>query len=356
MSKRIVFCSDGTWDSPASHTNVYKLFKLLQVSADQMPFYDDGVGANLGPIQKFLGGAFGDGLFQKIKEAYTKISQVYEAGDQLYLFGFSRGAYTARSLAGMISACGLPTANFTDALVETAFQAYRNKGDRARLLATLGTFQMSAAKITMVGVWETVGALGIPSVLGLVDPLKYGFLDTSLNSNILNAYHAVSIDEKRSEFPATLWTSAPAPGQTIEQAWFSGVHSDVGGGEPSDGAGTASLSDIPLAWMINRARKLGLQFTPETASTYPFPVDPKYALDKIHTSWTPLWGFPKHRPITKDALLANSVVVLAQEENSWRPPNLLFEDNALATTYGIVEIVSQAEAAPVAAAGGAGAT
>jgi len=354
MSKRIVFCSDGTWDSPASHTNVYKFFKLLTVSADQMPFYDDGVGANLGPIRAILGGAFGEGLFQKIKEGYTKISQVYEAGDQLYLFGFSRGAYTARSLAGMISACGLPTKNFTDALVNTVFQAYRDKDDRARLLATLGGFEMGAAKITMIGVWETVGALGIPSVLGAVDPLKYGFLDTSLHPNVLNAYHALSIDEKRSEFPPTLWTSQPAPGQTVEQAWFSGVHSDVGGGEPSDGSGKTSLSDITLSWMIDRAQRLGLQFAPEAASTYPFPLDPKYALDKIHGSWNPLWGFPRRRSIAKDALLSNSVLILSQEEKSWRPPNLVFQDNALAPTYGIVEIVGQPQLETVARAGGAG--
>lgn len=345
MSKRIVFCSDGTWDSPVTHTNVYKFFKLLAVGADQMPFYDDGVGANSDPITKFLAGAFGIGLFQKIKEAYTKISQVYEAGDQLFLVGFSRGAYTARSLAGMITACGLPTKNFTDSLVNTAFQAYRDKDDRARLLATLGNYEMGAAKITMVGVWETVGALGIPSVLGGVDPLKYGFLDTSLHSNVLNAYHAISIDEKRSEFPPTLWTSQPASGQTIEQVWFSGVHSDVGGGEPSDGAGTTSLSDIALAWMINRGAQLGLQFAPETQASYPFPLDAKYALDKIHTSWTPLWGFPKHRSIDKGALLANSVAILSQEQNSWRPPNLQFADNVPAPTYRLVDIVSRPQTA-----------
>src|SRR5215469_4415264 len=116
MSKRIVYCADGTWDSPAKHTNVYKLYKALLVTANQMPFYDDGVGADGNPISKLLGGAFGTGLWQKIKDGYAKIAQVYEAGDQLYLFGFSRGAYTARSLAGMIAACGLPTKSFTDDL------------------------------------------------------------------------------------------------------------------------------------------------------------------------------------------------------------------------------------------------
>jgi len=103
-------------DSPAKHTNVYKLYKALLVSANQMPFYDDGVGADGNPISKLLDGAFGTGLWQKIKDGYAKIAQVYEAGDQLYLFGFSRGAYTARSLAGMIAACGLPTKSFTDDL------------------------------------------------------------------------------------------------------------------------------------------------------------------------------------------------------------------------------------------------
>lgn len=345
MTKRIAFCADGTWDSPASKTNVYKLFELLAVTADQVPLYDPGVGANVDPAGKFLAGAFGVGLFQKIKDGYTKISQVYESGDQIYIFGFSRGAYTARHLAGMISACGLPTKNFTDDLVETAFQAYRDKNNRAQILEKLKNSDMETPKITMVGVWETVGALGIPSVLGAVDPIKFGFLDTSLNPNILNAYHAVSIDEKRFEFPATLWTSQPVPGQIIEQVWFSGVHSDVGGGEPSDGSGTTALSDIPLAWMINRASQHGLKFVPEAVSNYGFPVDPQYALDKLHTSWTPLWGFPRHRPIGKTAAIADSAVIRAQHDQSWRPPNLEFVGSALSPGYGIVSVMKQLEAA-----------
>jgi len=134
MGKRIAFCADGTWDNSAKNTNVYKLFKSLTVSADQIPFYDDGVGANGDPVWKLAGGAFGTGLWQKIKDGYTKIAHVYEAGDPLFIFGFSRGAFTARSLAGMIAACGLPTKNFTDDLVETAFNAYRAKDDRQSLL------------------------------------------------------------------------------------------------------------------------------------------------------------------------------------------------------------------------------
>jgi uncharacterized protein (DUF2235 family) len=142
MSKRIAFCGDGTWDSASNRTNVYKLFKSLTISADQVPIYDDGVGANGDPISRLLGGAFGTGLWEKIKQGYTKISHVYEQGDEIFIFGFSRGAFTARSLAGMIAACGLPTKNFTDDLVETAFDAYRDKSNRQEKLKKLANCDM----------------------------------------------------------------------------------------------------------------------------------------------------------------------------------------------------------------------
>src|SRR5271170_2103547 len=162
MSKRIIFCADGTWDGTSNDTNVYKLFNSLLTTADQVPYYDTGVGMDGNPIEHLLGGAFGIGLFQKIKDGYTKIAQAYDAEDEVFLFGFSRGAYTARSLAGMIAICGLPTQNFDANLIDTAFQAYRNKDQRAALLATLSAYGMYDAKLSMVGVWDTVGSLGIP--------------------------------------------------------------------------------------------------------------------------------------------------------------------------------------------------
>ncbi|HEY7303172.1 MAG TPA: DUF2235 domain-containing protein [Bryobacteraceae bacterium] len=345
MSKRIAYCADGTWDTASKHTNVYKLYKSLIVSADQVPFYDDGVGATGLPIARLVGGAFGTGLWQKIKDGYTRIAHVYEQDDPLYIFGFSRGAYTARSLAGMIAACGLPTKNFSDDLVETAFSAYRDKDNRAQILTKLKDCAMYNPKITMIGVWETVGALGIPSVLGKVDPILYGFLDTSLNPNVLNAYHAVAIDERRFEFPPTLWTSAQAPGQTIEQVWFCGVHSDVGGGEPDEVEGATALSDISLGWMINKASALGLKFDPAVQKTYLLPLDAKYALDKLHESWTPLWGFPRMRMVDKNAVLADSVILRCQHDTSWRPSNLVFTDGIPASHYGIARIMSVPQAA-----------
>jgi len=353
MSKRIIFCSDGTWDTAASHTNVYKLYKSITVSADQMPFYDDGVGASENPIIKLVGGAFGAGLFSKIKEGYTKIAQVYEAGDQVFLFGFSRGAYTARSLAGMIAISGLPTQNFTDGLVDIAFRAYREKDNREALLAQLKDSSMFDAKLTMVGVWETVGALGIPSVFGAVDPLLYGFLDTSLHPDVLNAYQAIAIDEKRAQFPPTLWNVNAQNGQTVEQVWFSGVHSDVGGGEPIDGSEKTALSDIALGWIMNKASKLGINFDAAVLKQYTMPLAAEYALDKLHTSWTVINGFPKERSISPAAVIANSVSFRWTQDQSYRPKNLESKGGILSTQYVPEPVVTMPQPAPQ-AAGAAG--
>jgi len=357
MGKRILFCSDGTWDDSGKNTNVYKIYKAMQVAAEQIPFYDDGVGSNGTPIDRLLGGAFGTGLFQKVKDGYSKIAQVYEKDDEIFIFGFSRGAYTARSIAGMIANCGLPTSNFSDQVVETAFHAYRDKNDRAKLLAGLNqSCAMYSAPITMVGVWDTVGALGIPSLLGAVDPLLYGFLDTSLNPAVRHAYHALAIDERRVEFPATLWTSQPAPGQTLEQVWFTGVHCDVGGSYPDDPDGTA-LADITLAWMMNKAAALGVTFAADVLAKYTLPADAKSALDQKHESWNPVWAFPKSRPIAANSTLSNSVAIRCQHDASYRPGNLKFTDSAsggLAATYGSAATVAQPAAADKSAAVTAG--
>ena len=341
MSKRIVYCADGTWETPAKQSNVYRLFKALTTSAGQMPFYDDGVGNDGGPLGSLLGGAFGTGLWDEIKEGYAAIAHVYEADDPLFLFGFSRGAFTARSLAGMIAVCGLPTKNFTDQVVDIAFKAYREKDDRQALLDQLKDFGMFDAKITMVGVWDTVGALGIPAIFGDVDPVFYGFLDTNLHPDVLNAYHALAIDEKRAEFPATLWTSAPAPGQTIEQVWFCGVHGDVGGGESDEQPGTTALADITLAWIMNKASALGLDFDKQVLAQYTLPLKPEYALDKLHSSWNILWGFWKHRPIDPKAALANSVRLRCEHDSSYRPQNLILHNGVLAPDYDTADVVSQ---------------
>ncbi len=339
MGKRIIFCSDGTWDDSATNTNVYRFYKALPITAGQMAFYDDGVGSNGLPLTKLVGGAFGAGLFQKIRDGYTKIAQVYEQGDQVFLIGFSRGAYTARCLAGMIAVCGLPTANFTDDMVNQAFAAYRDKNNRAQILAGFNaTYNLFNAGIAMVGVWDTVGALGIPALFGGVDPVVFGFLDTSLHPDVQTAYHALATDERRCEFPATLWNN-PAAGQTLEQVWFCGVHSDVGGSYPDDPDGSA-LSDLTFGWMLSKAEALGVQFDPAIAAQYVLPMDPKYALDTKHESWNVLWAFPKHRTIAPNSAIADSVNIRVTHESSYRPGNLTFAAGALASGYQQVPIVT----------------
>ena len=325
MSKRIIFCADGTWDSAKNDTNVYKIFKAIPITSDQVAFYDDGVGSDGTPIEKLLGGAFGDGLFQKIKDGYTKIAHVYESGDEIFLFGFSRGAFTVRSLAGMIAICGLPTATFDNSLVNTAFQAYRSRNQKQReaLLASLKNYALFDAKIKMIGVWDTVGSLGIPALIGQVAPLVAGFLDTNLHPDVSNAYQALAIDERRQEFPPTLWTppSSPVVGQVLEQIWFAGVHCDVGGGYPETG-----LSDITLSWIMNKAKNLGLQIDDNVWAQYAS-LDAKYALDQIHESWSLPWGFPRLRTIADNPAtsIGNSVSIRCKYDGSYKPKNLTLD-------------------------------
>ena len=321
MPKNIVFCADGTWNHPGetedgqvANTNVYKFYKALLKTADQDPHYDDGVGVSGTPIDQLLGGAFGDGLLGKIKDGYTTIARSYDPGDSIYIFGFSRGAYTARSLAGMIAVCSLPApGKFTNQTTDDAFAAYRNP---ALLSGFTAKYQAENVQIAMIGVWDTVGALGIPGpFFAPLDKQLYGFLSTDLHPDMQKAYHALSINERRCEFPATLWTN-PSPNQTLEQIWFAGVHGDVGGGYAGVG-----LSDITLAWMMLRARENGLQFDDGVFQSYAS-LDVKHAFDPLHESWSLVWGPPQWRPIAPGSTLSNSVDMRLKTDPTYRPPNI----------------------------------
>jgi uncharacterized protein (DUF2235 family) len=336
MSKRIIFCADGTWDSAQNDTNVYKLFKAIPVASDQVAFYDDGVGSDGTPLEKLAGGAMGEGIFQKIRDGYTKIAHVYDEGDDIFIFGFSRGAYTARSLAGMIAICGLPLGAFDDDLVNAAFQAYRDKTQRPSFEAKYPL--LFDAKLKMVGVWDTVGSLGIPAIFGEVDLTQYGFLDTNLHPDVLNAYQALAIDERRRQFPPTLWTplSPPVPGQTVEQVWFAGVHCDVGGGYPETG-----LSDITFSWMIGKAQGLGLRIDPAAWAQYRL-LPAENALGLLHESWDLLWLFPKSRTIADNSTLSNSVAIRCEFECHYVPGNLNLPapDQIPADSYPVEQVVA----------------
>jgi uncharacterized protein (DUF2235 family) len=339
----IVFCADGTWDDPNNNSNVIQLYKALDVVPNvQAIRYDSGVGADGNPIEKILGGGMGAGLFQKIKDGYSAIAALYQPGDDIFLFGFSRGAYTVRSLAGMIAICGLPTIQTNDPkCVDMAFAAYRHIGQRAGLLNELNAvYRMDNAKIRLLGVWDTVGSLGIPALFGDVDIAQYGFLDTGLHPDVLNAVQALAIDERRMQFQATLWTSAPAPGQTITQCWFAGVHCDVGGGYAADTNG-AALSNTTFLWMASFAATFNLKFR---AGVLPNPILPSPAPDALatlHNSRTGLYRiFPAHvRNIIPTSSIASSVNFrLADAKSKYSPTNLNVESGNVIATYSLVNV------------------
>ncbi len=319
MAKTIVFCADGTWNGPddtdQTHdggdpklTNVCKLFGWLQGTIDgawgtkemelvlgppaaptQMAKYIHGVGDSPDVIAKVAGGAFGVGVTARIARGYTYLSRNYVADDRIVIIGFSRGAYTARALAGMVCAQGLlapalatdPATKYDNAV--RAWFRYRHGSDSTlicRMLDRLDEFVnirscfgsgdlpddafVPVDAISAVAVWDTVGALGIPlyNLSGRELDL-FGFADTRLSAKVGLGLHAVSVDEQRKSFQPTLWDSAA----NVTQALFAGGHADVGGGYAEHG-----LSDVPLLWFVDRLQHpdIGLAFQREPQS----PVTP----------------------------------------------------------------------------------
>lgn len=265
--KKIVICADGTWNRPEKDpkkefpTNVLQLARGLATldneNNKQVVFYDWGIGSY---HDKFGGGALGKGLEKNVKDCYRFLVHNYEPGDEIYLFGFSRGAYTIRSLCGLINNCSILKSS-EGSLVESAFELYKTKrywpqhpySQQWRNEHALQDRTM----IHFVGVWDTVGAMGLPfSFFGLIEK-KDLFYDRKLGPNIVTARHALSLDELRDDFEPTLWT--PRPGVDLKQVWFAGVHSDVGGSYAPDSDGT-TLADIPFLWMLREADGAGLSF------------------------------------------------------------------------------------------------
>jgi uncharacterized protein (DUF2235 family) len=263
--KRIVICCDGTWNKPdqPSPTNVVKVAITLKMvsndGAEQILYYDQGVGT--GTFDRIRGGAFGVGLSRNIQEAYRFLVFNYEPGDELFFFGFSRGAYTVRSAVGLIRNSGLLKREHFDK-VEAAYQLYRRRDKESGPAEAEATdFRDKYAhqpRVKFIGVWDTVGALGIPldGPMALANKF-WEFHDLRLSRSVDYAYHALAIDEKRKPFRPTLWEQHPEAhaSQVLEQVWFTGVHSNVGGGYPDTG-----LSDIALLWMVGKAEACGLSF------------------------------------------------------------------------------------------------
>jgi uncharacterized protein (DUF2235 family) len=316
MSKKIIFCADGTWNTPhgpaemPNDTNVRKLYLLLKDDPSQLKYYDSGVGTDGTPFEHFFGGTMGEGLFQEVQDGYAFLSYVWDPGDDIIFFGFSRGPYTARSLAGLIAFFGVPTKNLDNLTVKSIFAAYRITDHEQRQAAKanlLAQYALASVNVRMVGVWDTVGALGIPGHLfSDFDQDKYGFLDTSLNPSVESAYHAVSLDERRSQFSPTLWTNQDGSPRgndaQLKQVWFTGVHCDVGGSYAE-----CQLSNITLRWMLDNAKACGLLFD-DVAIEKCFAPKPFVPLGTAHDEWKLIpWGLPKHRTAPPKAVLSNTV-------------------------------------------------
>jgi len=258
MAKNIVVFSDGTGQEggKGANTNVYRLFNMIEDrTPHQVAFYDRGLGTGW---RKFTGMAFGVGISKNIKECYRFVFENYQAGDEIFLFGFSRGAYTVRSLSGFLDLVGVLPKSRTE-LIDKAYSIYKieNKKKRHRKVDEfLSQHHTMRCPIRFIGVWDTVKALGVPfKVLDAVNPMKHKFHNHRLCKNVKFGCHALSIDDERRTFHPTLWDEHHVnEDQRIEQVWFAGVHTDIGGGYTEHG-----LADITLQWMINKACARGLR-------------------------------------------------------------------------------------------------
>lgn len=320
MAKQIIFCADGTWNGPGDPpgtadidgatpqdpvindevTNVVKLFVNLrgQVTAESQALHNEtetvlrdaagnivqvakylhGVGDSRNAVKKVLGGVFGVGVIARIVRGYTFISRYYEPGDAIHIVGFSRGAYTARALAGMIAKVGLLNnknydPNDKDEAYRRGFEAwvkakgksFEGKGFLTNLLTTVAMLAegvlrrvslkesdfIPLVRIRSVAVWDTVGSLGIPDYVKGGRRDLFSFIDNKLSAMVDNGFHAMALDEERRDFPVDRWDPDPR----IQEVWFTGAHSDVGGGYPSAECG---LSDIALNWMMLKLQSQGV--------------------------------------------------------------------------------------------------
>ena len=259
--KRIAIFADGTWNSPeeGGPTNVLRMARAVKPvanNAEQVAFYDWGVGTDR---KKLAGGITGAGIDKNIMDCYRFMVHNYKKGDKLFFFGFSRGAYTVRSLAGFIRNCGLLKREHAEQ-IPAAYRLYRKRTkksypDAAEPIKFRKKYAVgNITPIEFVGVWDTVGALGIPVPFwGTLNEQAFLFHDTEPSKIVQHARHAVSIDENRKDFEPTIWKDKS--NCDVMQVWFAGVHSDVGGGYVERG-----LGDCASRWMLKEAAKFGIKF------------------------------------------------------------------------------------------------
>lgn len=284
MPKNIVICCDGTGNEVAGDlSNVLKLFRIVHKGEEQRVFYDPGVGTigNMNAWTRFRQKASavfclatGAGLDDNILAAYRFLVSTYEEGDRIFLFGFSRGAYTVRALAGFIHMVGLLWPDQIN-IADSALTAYKRASDENEFTIAWDFGRTVSARhvtIHFLGLWDTVASMIVPRPDRLYLPSLRTLPYTRTNPSVLTVRHAMAIDERRRMFRLNRWTEpqtfvgdplvkpSVAVDQDIKQVWFAGVHADIGGGYPETESG---LSKYPLVWMINEAVAHGLHISAE---------------------------------------------------------------------------------------------
>ena len=367
--KRLIICADGTWDTPdlidtsdasaaqeqkilSKHpvrepSNVVKMARAIKPTAEdktqQVVYYDQGVGTGMGFYDKFIGGGFGVGLSYNILDCYRFLVDNYDDGDELFLFGFSRGAFTVRSLAGMLHHCGLLTKDDAYYIPEAYEHYLLEDNDPAILAFREGTkfrkrnHPTRDINIKFIGVWDTVGALGLPFHGPLARRVnqKYSFHDVTLGENVEFAYQALAIDEWRAPFEASVWNPVqpPPPHQTIEQKWFIGSHCNVGGTVKANRLRGADgkfhsyrLESYAFRWMVEKAtaKAVGLEFDQQYVAH--FNGRPECSIRPTWTGIYKLW--PKYlRPIGATQFgnesIHESVMERMAADPAYRPANLM---------------------------------
>lgn len=313
--KRLIICCDGTWNNPEQEdngipapTNVYKIYNAIADYGDnntrQLKYYHPGVGGEGGLLNAITGGAVGAGITRHICSAYHWLGINYEKGDEIYLFGFSRGAFTARSIGGFLGLGLLKLDNLDSSeswsRVHKAFEkGYRVKDSKQSDWVEPGWdihHIDNPTPVRFIGVWDTVGALGIPDDLEILnlfdDKSNWEFYDTKLGGHVESARHAMALDEVRSSFCITRWENASSHKDAVE-LWFPGAHSDVGGGYAD-----CDLSNGALIWMMEESKKAGLEFRPNIHTC--IKSDP---LGIMHNSYKGAFSKLRSRPRNIDAMI-----------------------------------------------------
>lgn len=272
-----VFIIDGTLSTLErdKETNAGLLYKLLKESG---PKISQTVGYNAGVqaegIRKWWHVAMGTGINRSIVEGYGTLCSRYEPGDKIMLFGYSRGAYAVRSLAGFIDRVGLlHRRHATERRIERAFRYYEANEPSEQAQTFSRKFCHQDVEIEMLGIWDCVKALGLPyPILSYFAPMATEFHSAALGPHIRNGFHALAIDENRVAYAPRAWTRDADWQGHLEQVWFPGTHSDIGG-QVSGRPHARGLSNIPLRWMLEKAQDLGLELPDDWLNEFPINIE-----------------------------------------------------------------------------------